>query len=138
MSTPEAVPYSPRSVAPAARIAARLAVGCAHLLATQPPARLRAILTRIKRGARPATYAEADTALRTVMAVSLSAGGRKGCLPRSLATVLLCRMRGQWPTWCVGVRTRPPFAAHAWIEAEGSLVGEDCPADYFQRFFAVE
>ncbi|MFI9308673.1 lasso peptide biosynthesis protein [Streptomyces triculaminicus] len=34
--------------------------------------------------------------------------------------------------------SRPPFAAHAWVEAEGVLVGEGAPADYFQRFFAVE
>ncbi|TDC20595.1 lasso peptide biosynthesis B2 protein [Streptomyces sp. 8K308] len=42
---------------------------------------------------------------------------------RSLASALLCRLRGTWPTWCSGART-PPFAAHAWIEAEGSPVGE--------------
>ncbi|MDT3400054.1 lasso peptide biosynthesis B2 protein [Streptomyces sp. B1866] len=138
MSTPEAVPYRPRSLPPRTRLAARLAVGCAHVLATQPPARIRAVLRRVRRGARPATVAEAAAALETVLAVSLAAGGRRGCLPRSLATVLLCRMRGQWPTWCVGVRTRPPFAAHAWVEAEAEPVGEDCPADYFRRFFAVD
>ncbi|MGK5629329.1 lasso peptide biosynthesis B2 protein [Streptomyces sp. URMC 123] len=138
MTTPEAVPYRPRSVPPARRLVARVAVGCAHLLATQPPGRIRAVLARLRRGARPATLAEASRARDTVLAVSLSAGGLKGCLPRSLATVLLCRWYGQWPTWCVGVRSRPPFAAHAWVEAEGVLVGEGAPADYFQRFFTVE
>ncbi|WP_371655973.1 MULTISPECIES: lasso peptide biosynthesis B2 protein [unclassified Streptomyces] len=138
MSTPEAVPYDPRSVPPARRVAARLVVGCAHALATLPPGRIRAVLGLLRRGARPATLTEATRARETVLAVSLAAGGHRGCLPRSLATVLLCRCRGQWPTWCVGVRTRPPFAAHAWVEAEGELVGEGTPADYFQRFFAVE
>ncbi|MEV4922795.1 lasso peptide biosynthesis B2 protein [Streptomyces roseoverticillatus] len=138
MTTPEAIPYQPRSIPLGRRCVARLAVGCAHLLATQPPARIRAVLARLRRGARPATLTEASTARRTVLAVSLAAGGHKGCLPRSLATVLLCRWYGHWPTWCVGVRNRPPFAAHAWVEAEGVLVGEGAPADYFQRFFTVE
>ncbi|MGW5176900.1 lasso peptide biosynthesis B2 protein [Streptomyces sp. NPDC004082] len=116
----------------------RLAVALAHLLARQPPVRIRAVLVRLRRGARPATLEEATRARATVLAVSLAAGGQQGCLARSLATVLLCRSRGQWPTWCVGVRTHPPFAAHAWVEAEGELVGEGAPAEYFQRFLTVD
>ena len=46
------------------------------------------------------------------------------CLERSVATALLCRMRGSWPDWCAGVALEP-FRAHAWVEAEGSVVGED-------------
>jgi Transglutaminase-like superfamily len=137
VSTPEAVPYNPAAVPFLERTTARLAVGCAHILATQPPGRIRTVLSWVRRGARPATVQETAAARSTVLTVSLASGGRRGCLPRSLATVLLCRMRGQWPTWCVGVRTRPPFAAHAWVEAEGELVGESSPADYFQRFFTV-
>ncbi|MFJ8695126.1 lasso peptide biosynthesis B2 protein [Streptomyces roseolilacinus] len=138
MTTPEAMPYDPRSVPVARRLLARAAVACAHLLATQPPHRIRAVLSRMRGGARPATLAEAAAVRQTVLAVSLAAGGHRGCLPRSLATVLLCRCYGLWPVWCVGVRSRPPFAAHAWVEAEGVLVGEDAPVDYFQRFFTVE
>ncbi|MFI9150353.1 lasso peptide biosynthesis B2 protein [Streptomyces sp. NPDC053367] len=138
MSTSQVVPYDPRSVPLGQRLVTRLVVGCAHLLARQPPVRIRAVLLRLRRGARPATLQEAARARETVLAVSLAAGGQQGCLPRSLATVLLCRLRGQWPTWCVGVRTQPPFAAHAWVEAEGVLVGEGAPADYFQRFITVE
>ncbi|MFI9215008.1 lasso peptide biosynthesis B2 protein [Streptomyces werraensis] len=62
----------------------------------------------------------------------------KGCLPRSLGAALLCRLRGTWPTWCAGVRVVPPFTAHAWIEAEGSLVGEGVPDGYFARLVTVE
>ncbi|GAA3502755.1 hypothetical protein GCM10019016_098640 [Streptomyces prasinosporus] len=138
MSTSQVVPHDPRSVPLGRRTVTRLVVVCAHLLARQPPARIRAVLLRLRRGARPATLAEAARARETVLAVSLAAGGQQGCLPRSLATVLLCRLHGRWPTWCVGVRTQPPFAAHAWVEAEGVLVGEGAPADYFQRFFTVE
>ncbi|MEU8583944.1 lasso peptide biosynthesis B2 protein [Streptomyces abikoensis] len=138
MTTPEAVPYRPGAVPLATRWAARAAVALAHLLATQPPGRIRAVLRVLRRGARPASLAEATGARDAVLAVSLASGGQKGCLPRSLGTVLLCRMRGQWAVWCVGVRSRPPFAAHAWVEAESVLVGEGAPADYFQRFFTVE
>ncbi|NSL42723.1 lasso peptide biosynthesis B2 protein [Streptomyces sp. 8P21H-1] len=138
MTTPEAMPYDPRSIPVARRLLARTAVACAHLLATQPPQRIRTVLSRVRGGARPATLAETASARQAVLAVSLAAGGHKGCLPRSLATVLLCRCYGSWPTWCVGVRSRPPFAAHAWVEAEGVLVGEDVSADYFQRFFTVK
>ncbi|WP_431981730.1 lasso peptide biosynthesis B2 protein [Streptomyces qinglanensis] len=137
MTNSEALPYAPRSVPLARRWSARAAVTAAHLLATQPPARIRRILLLTARGARPATLDEAQRARDDVLAVSLAAGGQKGCLPRSLATVLLCRMRGTRVAWCVGVRTRPPFAAHAWVEAEGVLVGEDAEPAYFQRFMTT-
>ena len=39
--------------------------------------------------------------------------------------------------WCVGARRLPPFAAHAWVEAGGIMVGEDYPADYFRPLFKV-
>jgi hypothetical protein len=71
------------------------------------------------------------------VAVSLHCAAREGCLARSLATVLLCRLRGGWPTWCVGARRLPPFAAHAWVEADGVMVGEDHPTDYFRTLFTV-
>ncbi|GAB2877786.1 hypothetical protein GCM10027074_52350 [Streptomyces deserti] len=80
------------------------------------------MLNAVRRGARPADYAQALRARQDVTAVSTLCAGRF-CLQRSLATALLCRMRGSWPTWCSGVRM-PPFAAHAWVEAEGRRVGE--------------
>jgi hypothetical protein len=137
MSVPEAVSYHPRSVRLPRRIETRLAVGAARLLATQPPRRNRAVLTWLRRGAEPATAVEAKAARDSVVAVSLACAGREGCLPRSLATVLLCRLHGQWPTWCVGARRLAPFGAHAWVEAEGVPVGEDYPPDYFRTFFTV-
>ncbi|MDT0344232.1 lasso peptide biosynthesis B2 protein [Streptomyces litchfieldiae] len=107
------------------RVAARTAVAAARLLARLPPRRIRAVLSLVRRGAAPASYDQALAARRDVTATSTRCAGRY-CLPRSLAAALLCRMRGTWPTWCTGVRT-PPFAAHAWIEADGRPVGE--PAD---------
>jgi hypothetical protein len=112
-------------------------VTVAKLLATQPPARIRRILLRLRRGAVPATREQAGHARDAVMTVSLACAGREGCLPRSLATVLLCRFQGRWAAWCVGVRKLPPFGAHAWVEVDREFVGEEYPADYFHTFFAV-
>ncbi|MBT2429635.1 lasso peptide biosynthesis B2 protein [Streptomyces sp. ISL-112] len=107
------------------RLAAHTAVAAARLLAHLPPARLQAVLRTARRGASSASYETALTAREDVTAVSVLCSGRY-CLQRSLATALLCRIRGTWPTWRTGVRTSP-FAAHAWVEAEGQPVGE--PAD---------
>jgi hypothetical protein len=137
MSMPEAVFYQPRAVPLPRRILTYLAVGAARLLATRSPRRIRTVLGRLRRGAVPATFEQAKAARDAVVAVSLHCAAREGCLARSLATVLLCRLRGQWPTWCVGARRLPPFAAHAWVEADGIMVGEDYPPDYFRILFTV-
>jgi Transglutaminase-like superfamily len=137
MSMPEAVFYQPRAVPLPRRIVTHLAVGAARLLATRSPRRIRTVLGRLRRGAVPATFEQAKAARDAVVAVSLHCAAREGCLVRSLATVLLCRLGGQWPTWCVGARRLPPFAAHAWVEADGVMVGEDYPPDYFRILFTV-
>ena len=137
MSMPEAVFHQPRSVPFPRRIATYLAVGGARLLATRSPRRIRAVLGWLRNGARPVTFDQAKVARDAVVAVSLVCAAREGCLARSLATVLLCRLRGRWPTWCVGARRLPPFAAHAWVEADGIMVGEDYPPDYFRTLLSV-
>jgi len=137
MSMPEAVFHQPRSVPLLPRMVTYLAVGGARLLATRSPRRIRAVLGWLRNGARPATFDEAKAARDAVVAVSLVCAAREGCLARSLATVLLCRLRGRWPTWCVGARRLPPFAAHAWVEADGIMVGEDYPPDYFRTLLSV-
>jgi hypothetical protein len=137
MTRPETVSHRPGSVPLPRRLAAYAAVGLARLLATRSPARIRQVLGLLRHGARPATPAEAKAARDAVVAVSLICAAREGCLPRSLATVLLCRLRGSWPAWCVGARRLPPFAAHAWVEADGVMVDEDYPADYFRPLLRV-
>jgi hypothetical protein len=137
MSMPEAVFYQPRAVPLPRRLVTHLAVGAARLLATRSPRRIRTVLGRLRRGAVPATFEQAKAARDAVVAVSLHCAAREGCLARSLATVLLCRLGGQWPTWCVGARRLSPFAAHAWVEADGVMVGEDYPPDYFRILFTV-
>ncbi|MFF7549278.1 lasso peptide biosynthesis B2 protein [Streptomyces canus] len=137
MTSPEAISHDPHSVPLRHRITVRLAVGAARLLARRQPRHIRAVLELLRRGARPATVDRTRHARDAVVAVSLACAGREGCLPRSLATILLCRLHGQWPTWCVGVRRLAPFGAHAWVEAEGVPVGEEHPPDYFRRLFTV-
>ncbi|GAB3487272.1 lasso peptide biosynthesis B2 protein [Amycolatopsis cihanbeyliensis] len=137
MTTPSAL-SRPSEVPFRRRVAARAAVAVARALATLPPQRVRRVLVVLRRGARQATHREARSARDAVLAVSLTCLGPQGCLPRSLAVTVLCRMRGSWPTWCVGVRAMPPFGAHAWVEAGGEPVDENVPADYFRRLIAVE
>lgn len=137
MASPEAISYDPRSVPFGRRLRVRAVVFAARLLATGSPKRIRQVLTRVRRGARPATYAEAAEARHAVVSVSLACAGREGCLIRSLATALLCRSYGYWPTWCLGARRLAPFYAHAWVEVDGVMIGEDYPADYFRTFFTV-
>jgi transglutaminase superfamily protein len=117
------------------RWAARIAVAAARGLAHLPPRRIRAVLTLLRRGATAASHGQALAARRDVTATSTLCSGRY-CLQRSLATALLCRMRGHWPTWCTGVRS-PPFAAHAWVEAEGRRVGEPDEAATYRPLLTV-
>ncbi|MFB8183312.1 lasso peptide biosynthesis B2 protein [Streptomyces sp. NPDC055966] len=136
MSSPGAL-YRPGPVPWRLRAVARIAVVLARALVLLPPRRIRSLLGAVRHGARPATYAQASDARNAVLAVSLRCSGPKGCLPRSLATVLVCRARGTWPSWCVGVRALPPPAAHAWVEAQGRPVDEQVPAEYFRALFTV-
>ncbi|MGW4751673.1 lasso peptide biosynthesis B2 protein [Streptomyces chartreusis] len=137
MTTPSAL-ERPTGVPLGRRLAARLVLLPTVALALLPPRRMRTVLGVLRRGAAPATAAQARQARDAMCAVSLRCTGPKGCLPRSLGAALLCRLRGTWPTWCTGVRVVPPFTAHAWIEAEGRPVGEDVPDGYFARLIAVE
>ncbi|GGZ37668.1 lasso peptide biosynthesis B2 protein [Streptomyces poonensis] len=120
---------------PRRRLAARLAVASARALAALPPRRLRAALHLVRTGARPARAAQTLGARDAVVAVSARCAGRH-CLQRSLATALLCRMAGTWPTWRTGVRTAP-FRAHAWVEADGRPIGEPHPAGYYTPTLTV-
>lgn len=117
------------------RILPLVAVGIARLLAKTRPVRIRTVLEFTRRGARPATAAQALAARNAVVSVSLRCAGQ-GCLQRSIAAALLCRMWGVWATWRTGVRTNP-FAAHAWIEAENYPVGEPYPPGHYHPLLTV-
>lgn len=111
------------------RLTARIVVAAARPLSALPPRRIRAALNLVRRGARPATAAQAQAARAAVTAVSTRCAGQY-CLQRSIATALLCRLSGTWPTVRTGIRTAP-FRAHAWIEADGEPIGEPRPAGYY-------
>lgn len=137
MSMSGVITYDPHSVPWRLRIAVRLVVPIARLLATRPPAQLRAAMSFIARGAHPADELLTARNRAAVVAVSLHCSGPQGCLPRSIATALLCRLHNHWPVWCVGVRHHPPFGAHAWVEANNTPVGEPHPANYYTTLFSV-
>ncbi|MEW2626177.1 lasso peptide biosynthesis B2 protein [Streptomyces sp. NPDC048106] len=134
MSIPKALEQR-RHLPPQQRITPLLAVALARPLTRARPARLRRVLEFLRRGAAPATAEQALTARQQIVAVSLRCAGQ-GCLQRSIATALLCRTRGTWPTWLTGVRTHP-FAAHAWIEAEGQIIGEPHPKGHYTPLLTV-
>jgi hypothetical protein len=117
------------------RIGAVVAVAAARILATRSPDRIRAVLTVLRRGARPADPDRTLAAHEAVRTVSTRCSGEY-CIQRSLATALLCRLSGTWPTWCVGVRP-DPFSAHAWVEVDGRPIGEPFGADYYHRLMSV-
>lgn len=136
MSEPVAL-HRPDGVPAARRVAARLAVSLARLLALLPPRHIRMVLMLLRRGAVPASHVAAKEARDAVLSVSLACLGTRGCLPRSLSTTLLCRMSGTWPTWCVGPRILPPLTVHAWVEADGRMVDESYPEGYFGHMITV-
>lgn len=119
------------------RVLVLVVVGAARLLATRSPDRIHRVLRRLSRGARPATHAEAAAARRATVQASLVCRGPFGCLPRSISTVLLCRLRGSWPTWQTGPRMAPPFGAHAWVEVDGEAVDEPFPDGFYVPLLTV-
>ncbi len=116
-------------------LTARAAAGGARLLIKLPPRRLRRFLEVTGAGTRPATVEQALAARRAVVTVSSRCAGQ-GCLQRSVATVLLCQLRGVRPDWCTGVRTQP-YVAHAWVEVGGKPVGESDDVRLYHTLMSV-
>lgn len=104
-------------------VLARVAVAVARVLILLPPPTLIRVVTLALRDAREPDVDTVATARAAVCAVSRRCAGQ-GCLQRSVAVVLLCRIRGVAPDWCTGFVTEP-FIAHAWVEVSGTPVSED-------------
>lgn len=117
------------------RIPVATVVYAARILAACPPFRIRRILEALSRGARPSRREEAEIAHRAVLRASLMCAG-DGCLPRSIAVALWCRLHGHWPTWHTGVQVHP-FRAHAWVETDGVAIGESGDMSRWQRQMTV-
>lgn len=133
----EMLPEEPVRVPLSSRLLVSLIVPTSKVLSRKPPQRLRQLLGRLSAGARPAGYAETKLARDQLLTASALCRGRSACLTRSLSVLLLCRTRGIWPTWCVGVLTASPFTAHAWVEADGRMVDEPVDSRYFCTLFTV-
>ncbi|MFE9401528.1 lasso peptide biosynthesis B2 protein [Streptomyces sp. NPDC006530] len=132
MTVPTARPSGPRRA-----VTVRVAVVSGLLLARLSPRRLRTVLERFATDARPAPHGQVEEYYREVVGASARCAGWQGCLPRSIAVALLCRLGGAWPQWCVGVRATPPFAAHAWLEADGRIVAEPGTPDDYRTLMRV-
>ena len=137
MSEPQLILRPSAKLSRRQRATAVAAVLIARIVSFLPPHSLKRVLGLLARSARPATYQEAAAAREAVNTVSLACRAREGCLPRSIATAVLCRMDGAWPSWRTGVRRLPPFEAHAWVEADGRMVAEPYPPDYFISLITV-
>jgi hypothetical protein len=116
----------PRVLSVGERWAGLLAVAATTLLLVLTrtrPQRIRRFIGALHRGSREADLHQAERAFAIVTTVSLRCASGHGCLRRSLAIVLLCRLWGLRPTWRVGFRSPPP-QSHAWVEAGGEPVCE--------------
>ncbi|MEV5880942.1 lasso peptide biosynthesis B2 protein [Streptomyces sp. NPDC052101] len=120
---PESDASEPFTLTRRHRVLAALCAAAARPLARARPHRIRTVLGLLRRGAAPASAEQAAAARHAVVTVSARCAATRSCLHRSLATALLCRALGVWPTWCTGVRT-DPFGAHAWVAVDGEPVGE--------------
>lgn len=101
---------------------AHLAVVAAFWVGFLPPSAIAALLKKVMRGARESTPQQAAVVRAYICAVSARCAGQ-GCLQRSIAVVLMCRLAGHVPAWKTGYQV-DPFLAHAWVEAGSSPVQE--------------
>lgn len=90
---------------------------------SSPRSTFATFLRALHHGSREADRHRTERAFAVVTTLSLRCASGHGCLRRSLAVILLCRLSGMRATWRVGFRSPPP-QAHAWVEAGGQPVCE--------------
>ncbi|MEV8636248.1 lasso peptide biosynthesis B2 protein [Streptosporangium sp. NPDC051023] len=117
------------------RIQARAAIAVARMMILLSPDRLAAVLSRLCRGVAQTSVGEAGKARDMVCALSRRCAGQ-GCLQRSVAVVILCRLQGNAPDWCAGFALHP-FIAHAWVEVNGLPIGEPEKVSAYQVVHAA-
>lgn len=110
-------------------------VGAARLISLLKPRTIVAILRVLGRGTEGASIEAVQFARDEVCATSDRCAGH-GCVQRSIAVYLLCRISGSTPDWCTGFLNRP-FMAHAWVEVGGVRVGEPAELLDFTTILAV-
>lgn len=87
------------------------------------PIRLRRVLRLLGWGSSDVHPCRVERVWDIVTTVSLRCASAHGCLRRSVAIIVLCRLSGAHATWRVGFRSPPP-QTHAWVEASGHPVRE--------------
>lgn len=129
MSSPMALP--PPDASPRARhrcaglLGFLLAVVVLRLPLKHSVAFVRILKRRIT---RPATIEETEVRVVAARRSARWFPGRAACLENSLAATLTCLLTGRSVDWCIGARLMP-YAAHAWVEAEGVPIGEPSEPD---------
>lgn len=124
MTTPMALPADPsRRPRLPHRLLGALGFWSAVLLLRFPLKYSVKTLAALKRRTRPASVPEAADAVAAARAAARRFPGRAACLELSLAAALTGILMRRAVDWCIGVRLMP-YAAHAWVEAEGTPVGE--------------
>lgn len=86
--------------------------------------RVHAWLRCLPQGARAGDVRRARALAHGVDRAASLYARRAWCLQRSLATLILMRLR-RWPAQLVIGVQRLPFAAHAWVELGGEVVNDD-------------
>lgn len=116
-------------------VAGVISITVAGFLSKLSPSQLERVLKMLKRGSRASSHTRAARARAIVTSISLRCAG-EGCVQRSIASAIICRMQGEWPTWHSGVRTNP-FRAHAWISVDGRPVDEPGSTSSFTPLISV-
>lgn len=127
---------STSSISFRASLKAHICVFAAMRVQNVKPSTVRWLLTAVRGGARASTYSEVLSCREAIVSVSRKCAG-EFCLPRSIATTLMCRWNGHWPTWVTGAKLEP-FQAHAWVMAEGRPVGEAIDVSDYAPLMSIE
>jgi hypothetical protein len=120
----------PAPGAPSYRLAGIIGFGASVLILRLLPLRFTLALVHLL-GCRmpPANVEQAEAGVNGVRRASRYYPGRAVCMETSLAAVLAGLLHLHRAQWCIGGRTLP-YAAHAWVEADNTPVGENADRPY--------
>ncbi|MQS38413.1 lasso peptide biosynthesis B2 protein [Streptomyces katsurahamanus] len=124
---PPAVRFAP-TARPTARSRAAAGVGLAAALLLLRILPIRHVVAVARAAARlpgrPARVQDAEAVLAAVLAAGAWWPGRVACLEESLAVHLAAALTGHPVRWVLGARF-VPHGAHAWVVADGHVIGQD-------------
>ncbi|NGO70007.1 lasso peptide biosynthesis B2 protein [Streptomyces boncukensis] len=126
MSIPMSMPESARQrPALLTALGALGALAAASVLVRASPLRVTLALARALKWAtrRAASTGQARRVIDARDWATRCVPGRAACMERSLAAFLMCCATGAAVDWCLGCRF-DPCEGHAWIETDGTAVGE--------------